>query len=321
MILWFIKKRFPLHYFGRFLYRKNSGPFKKFLDLKEYYTIIRSKELNPPEYAPLIDNKLIFSLFCEKFNIPSPKVLGYNFKSDFFYNDKIQRITETAQLGEYFENLFASTANERLFIKSLSGFGGKETHLLERDNMDATLEKLGATFLNQAAIHQVGIEQHPEISQIYPNSVNTIRFETYVDRSNAPHFLGIFIRFGTGGSPIDNVSSGGFYVAVDRDTGVLSEMAMQRMIRGGRNLSKHPDSGFSFKDFKIPYFDEAKALCLELLRHFPCRLAGWDIAITPTGPMVIEGNGSPGILTGEIGYGGYVNHPIYEEIIAGKEAK
>ena len=318
VILWFLKKRFPLHYFGRFLYRKNSGDYKNFLDMKEYYTIIYSKKLNLPEHISFIDNKLVFAIFCEKYNIPTPKMLGYNFKLEFYSHQKIQMVKDVEQLESYFDQLFKTTGESKIFVKSLSGFGGKETHLLERRSMHATLKELGSTFLSQSCIHQACVEQHPAISNIYPDSVNTIRFETYVDASNTPHFLGTFIRFGTGGSAIDNVSSGGFFVAVDTETGELAEMGGQGMIWGGKNLSAHPDSGFSFAGFIIPYFEEAKALCLNLIKHFPSRLVGWDIAITPTGPMVIEGNGSPGILTGEVGYGGYVNHPIYKETILKK---
>ncbi len=318
IVLWVIKKRFPKHYFGRFLYRKNSGPYKNFLDNTEYNKIIRSKELNPQEYAPLVNNKLIFATFCERLNIPSPKVLGYNFKTDFFYNGTVQRITEIAQMVEYFEKLYSSTGLEKVFIKSLNGLGGKETHLLERSTMVGTLKELGSTFLNQAFIHQACIEQHPAISKIYPGSVNTLRLETYVDKNNKPGFLGAIIRFGAGGSPIDNISSGGFFVIADLDTGILSERGMQALLYGGKTLPEHPDTGFIFKGFKLPYFEESKALCLKLVRYLPSRLVGWDIAITPAGPVVIEGNVSPGINIGEIGYGGYVKHPIYKEIFAKK---
>ncbi|MEX0289656.1 MAG: sugar-transfer associated ATP-grasp domain-containing protein [Flavobacteriaceae bacterium] len=316
--LWFIKKRFPLHYFGRFLYRKNAGNYKNFLDMKEYYDIIYSKKLNLPEHLALIDNKLVFALFCEKHNIPTPKMLGYNFKSDFFYGQRTKHVNDVQELAVYFEDLFNSTGEDKIFVKSFSGFGGRETHLLEQESLKSSLDELGPSILGQSCIHQVCIEQHSALSRIYPNSVNTIRFETYVDPFNTPHFMGTFIRFGAGGSAIDNVSSGGFYVAVDTETGKLGKIGLQGMKWGGRKLTKHPDSGFCFEGFLIPYFEEAKVLCLRLIRLFPSRLTGWDIAITPTGPMVIEANGSPGILTGESGFGGYVDHPIYQEIILRK---
>ena len=316
--LWFLKKRFPLHYFGRFLYRKNSGNYKNFLDMSEYYKIIYSKRLNLPEHLSLIDNKLVFALFCERHNVPTPKMLGYNLKSDFHFEKDFKKVEDLDELETYFIELFKTSGIDKVFVKSFSGFGGKETHLLEKQSIKSSLKELGKSILGQSCVHQVCIEQHPEINKIYAHSVNTIRFETYVDPSGMPHFMGTFIRFGAGGSAIDNVSSGGFYVAVDTKTGRLDKVGLQGMRWGGRQLTNHPDSGFSFEGFLIPYFEEAKALCLRLIKLFPSRLTGWDIAITPTGPLVIEANGSPGILTGENGFGGYVNHPIYQEIISRK---
>ncbi|HMB64260.1 MAG TPA: sugar-transfer associated ATP-grasp domain-containing protein [Eudoraea sp.] len=316
--LWVIKKRFPQHYFGRFLYRKNSGPYKNYLDNKEYNTIISSKKLNLPGYYHIVDNKLTFAMICEKFNLPAPKLLGYNLKRDFFYQDKVQRITGISELGEYFEKLFSETGEEKVFVKSLNGSGGKETYLLKRSTLNENLKELGDTILDQPCIHQACIEQHPEISKIYAGSVNSMRVETYMDKDNNPEFLGILMRFGVGGSPLDNVSAGGFFVAIDKESGTLMETGMKALIFGGTKIWKHPDTGFRFEGFKVPYFEECKALCVELLRYFPCRLAGWDIAITPTGPVVIEGNPNPGINMGELEYGGLVNHPMYREVILGK---
>ena len=42
---------------------------------------------------------------------------------------------------------------------------------------------------------------------------------------------------------------------------------------------------------------------------------GWDIAITPNGPFVIEGNHNTGLMMTEVGYGGYKKHPLINKLL------
>lgn len=93
----------------------------------------------------------------------------------------------------------------------------------------------GDTLLTGAFVHQEGVDQHPEINKIYPHSVNTVGIESYIDNSGKTNILGTFIRFGTNGKVVDNVSSGGFYVPVDPETGRLKATGIQGMISGGMN--------------------------------------------------------------------------------------
>src|SRR5690606_37009534 len=110
--------------------------------------------------------------------------------------------------------------------------------------------------------------------------------------------------------------SGGLFIPIDLQTGGLTKSGTQSMKFGGQKLSEHPNTGFVFAGFQVPYLDEAKKLCLRLCEILPNRLIGWDIAITPEGPVVIEGNPEPGINIGESVYGGYLKHPLYQEMLA-----
>ncbi len=313
--LWVIKGSFPLHYFGRFLYRKGYDNPYNYMDMKQYRSIIYSKKNNQEAYAPILSNKFIFSLFCERNQLPTPNVYSYNMNGSFFYHDHILPVRNSKDLLKLFTKVFQTSGVDKLFVKSFCGYGGNEVFLLTSLNLSDELEKLGNTILSGAFIHQQCIAQHAGLSQIYPHSINTLRVETYIDNSGMVNILGMFMRFGSGGKIVDNVSSGGFYVPVERSSGKLMAKGLQGMIFGGKVFYRHPDSNFEFKDYKVPYFDEAKNLCLRLATYIPIRLAGWDIAFTPSGPVVIEGNNTPGITVGEIGCGGYVNHPLFSEMI------
>ena len=55
----------------------------------------------------------------------------------------------------------------------------------------------------------------------------------------------------------------------------------------------HPDTGFRFAGFEVPYFPEVLAAAKNAAAHVPHELIGWDIAVTEAGPVIIEGNTVP----------------------------
>ncbi|MFH6769240.1 sugar-transfer associated ATP-grasp domain-containing protein [Gaetbulibacter aquiaggeris] len=159
------------------------------------------------------------------------------------------------------------------------------------------------------------MEQHPLLSQIHPNAINSLRMVHYIDKNNTVHIVSTFIRFGVGTSIIDNTSKGGFAVAVNNETGELQGVGRQEVSKGAATYFEHPNTHFKFKGFIIPYFQEALNLVKEFAFYFPNRIVGWDIAITPTGPLIIEGNHNPGLRGSDIAYGGYCKHPLIQEIL------
>ncbi len=313
--LWYFNKHFPLYYFGRFLYRKDIPNYKDYLSLKQYYRIIKSKKLNKVEFTNILANKLAFALFCEQTKIPAPTVLGYNMKKTFFLGGEKITMDSIEELKQYFTSLFKKNSIDKIFIKTLSDSGGKGVFMVDSNTLDLQDVSLFNKILNSACIHQQGVVQHSAINAIYSKSVNTIRIDTYIDDLNIPHVLSTTMRIGSGGNTVDNVSSGGFFVPADLVSGELLPHALQSMIFGGKKFTKHPDTGFEFRGFKIPYFQEAKDLCLSTSMIIPNRLIGWDIAITPHGPIIIEGNPAPGFLIGEYYHGGYLKHPLGKEML------
>ncbi len=314
--LWLKKGRFPMHYFGRFLYRNEFRDPGQFLDMKEYNSLIDSKKYNVEEYVHLLGNKLLFSLICEKHKLPAAPVLAYNLKSDFFVGNTILRVQYDDDLINSLEKIFESGGTEQLFVKSLCGSGGKNVMVLRRNAIKGQIQRLKNILVQDSFVYQVPIEQHEKINRIYGNSVNTMRIDTFIDMLGGTHILGIAMRFGSNGGEVDNVSSGGFFVPVNPKNGTLGKKGTQAMIHGGKVYYKHPDTGFVFDGFKIPFFKESCDLCLKFSRHIPNPLAGWDVAITPAGPVMIEGNHRPYLFMGEIGYGGYKKHPLYRQLMS-----
>ena len=92
---------------------------------------------------------------------------------------------------------------------------------------------------------------------------------------------------------VDNFSGGGMYTILD-DEGVARHPAFDEF---GGVFSAHPLTGASILGFQVPQWDAVGRLADSLAREVPeIPYVGWDIAITPEGPVVVEGNYNTGVF-------------------------
>ena len=126
------------------------------------------------------------------------------------------------------------------------------------------------------------------MGKVNASSVNTIRCITF----NTEHGIQIgycFAKFGRDGSFVDNGARGGLLVGVDRVTGYLVTDGYDEY---GIKYCKHPDSSVTFKNYKLEKWDQLISICLEASSLIPSvRYIGWDLALTPDGWIIVEGNG------------------------------
>lgn len=120
----------------------------------------------------------------------------------------------------------------------------------------------------------------------HPESVNTVRITTilYKDRVEIIH---PFFRTGRGNSVVDNGGSGGIINAVDVETGIIIGSADEM----GIHYETHPESDLPLLGFKMPRWEEAKKLAVELAHVMPDNhYCGWDLALTDNGWVLQEAN-------------------------------
>lgn len=182
---------------------------------------------------------------------------------------------------------------ERVFAKKPISYGGKGIHVVhtaEVKDVKAVYDELcdGGFF-----IVEEGIVQHPEMAKLSHNSVNTIRLGTGATKKGVYSIPYAAIRLSLSDAYVDNTSSGGASAVVSVETGKIMGPLIT-YLPTVHVVEKHPDTGFVYEGFQIPYFEEAKALVLEAAKTLPdARFIGWDIAITPTGPDIVEVNANP----------------------------
>ena len=131
--------------------------------------------------------------------------------------------------------------------------------------------------------------QHPRMAEMCPTSVNTIRIATLLGEKQQG-IVYAFLRIGNG-RVMDNVDCGGMAARVDLESGKLLTVGADKQ---GNTFEKHPMTGTPIIGFQVPYFEEAKKMCLEAMKMVPqVRFVAWDVAITEKGPVFIEGNSFP----------------------------
>ncbi len=145
---------------------------------------------------------------------------------------------------------------------------------------------------NRQVLLEEFLTQHPDMSRLNDSSVNTLRIITYLDEAGAVHTLARVLKMGNGGD-VDNFSDGGMYTMLDAD-GVAHHAAFDG---AGGVYAVHPLSGTSIIGFAVPNWSHVQTLVTALAREVPqIRYVGWDIAITPAGAAVIEGNYNTGVF-------------------------
>ena len=104
--------------------------------------------------------------------------------------------------------------------------------------------------------------------------------------------IATFIKIGRAGRCVDNAGGGGNVdVCVDTESGEIKYAIQYDGWRKIKDIEKHPDSGAQLNGVVIDNWEAIKAEVITFQQAFPyCKAAGWDIAITDEGPVVIEVN-------------------------------
>lgn len=176
------------------------------------------------------------------------------------------------------------------FAKPLDGQCGKRIEKIDVNKYDGDLFK--HLIDNKLFLLEEPIIQHDEVNKLHPCSINTIRMVTVYNKEKKQGKVAVaYFRIGNG-KCVDNFNSGGMVVPIDKKTGTILYPAQDK---AGNLYYNHPLTNTPIVGYKIPDFDKAISLAEELSCIIPeMGVVGWDIAITPKGPVVVEGNEFPG---------------------------
>ena len=316
----FIYKEFPRHYFSRYLYKKETTEIKNFMPNKILSRV--AAFFNDRKFTEVTDNKLYFDLFYRQFNISLPKLLMYNHKRLFIIGNMSFEVNNISDFILLLEKVFEMNSPcDSIFIKktyaSSIGTNTFKLFLYQFREDHKIVEKIYSGIINSEFLFQETVRQHPELDKLTPASLNTIRFDTFMDCNGKIDIISGYLRMSTTNNHVDSNMLGGVGVGINMISGKLKKAGFSKArISGVKILTQHPITGTKFENFTIPFFDQAKQLVIEAARYIPAiRVVGWDVAISETGPVLIEGNSDYGINASDMMDGGYLANGPFQKVL------
>lgn len=176
-------------------------------------------------------------------------------------------------------------AHPTFLIKACRSTQGKGIFKQSRDDM--TPQELLDTYGKEPFLLEALIVQHPILDAVNPHSVNTIRFIA-AKKGDRVAFVGAGLRCGGADQFVDNFHHGGAAYPIDLDTGIITAHGIDLQ---GEPILRHPTTGTVMPGLCIPHWDEVKRAVTEAMyMSRNVGYIGWDVAVTPDGIELVEGN-------------------------------
>ncbi len=238
-------------------------------------------------YFCILQDKFFFGQYLKALGFPTPVNLAICDRGKITWLD--------SQQDEPLESLLSRDGLD-VFVKDLLGESAKKIYPLRVENRKLFIDKKETTveelrkMISEKSVIQQRLYQHPQMSKLHPNSLNTIRIVTVFNDDDAAVPLSAVLRVGVKGRQFDNWAAGGTSLAIDLETGRLGRNGICKPGLGGI-ITQHPDTGVIFEGFEIPYFSKVVQMVCSLHGFFyGVHSVGWDVAVTKEGPAVVEGN-------------------------------
>ncbi len=262
------------------------------------------KKLNPESWAPILKNKGIFYRHCIALDIPVPKIYGIFLKemSGWCFDNSILNNRDDWRL--FFENKvcdkFVIKPTHGAFGSGVSVFSRKQGGFIDSVGKMHTPSEMYSV-MNLDSKHdgfliQKRLRNHSEIIRLTNTEyLQTARITTLIDARNCCHIIHAHLKLITGSNVTDGFDkgqSGNIQAMIGLDDGILKPaVTMAQDGSGLRTLDIHPKTGIKISGFALPFWNDACTLVRDAAIKFtPLQTIGWDVAFTPDGPVIVEGN-------------------------------
>lgn len=277
-------------------FEKRDEAFRQsFLGLNEqrYYL----DYLNPVKYYSLARNKYLAHRMLDNTGVRKSQLYcHYMPEATYMASDvnasnikDVLRILRTKGVSECVIKTTESSHGDNVWVIKAIEYGEHDATMVRFDGVEL---KLSSVLGNEPLIFESVIRQTGQFAAFNGSSVNTIRFMTTLWPDGSARVIATWFKVGRSGKCVDNAGNGGNVDAgIDVETGTIYNVMQFDGWRNAKVIEKHPDSGSQLNGVVVDNWDSIKSEVIKFQQAFPyCKAAGWDIAITDEGPVVIEVN-------------------------------
>jgi hypothetical protein len=257
--------------------------------LHSYQTAINSPE------GVICRDKLAFHSFSRDHGLPVPTMYAV-----------ISPLGSRSENGEplateaQWDRFVRETLPERVIVKPRSGKQGRDVRRITGTTHELTAGLRSFEGDSEDWLVQECLAPHDALVELTgTSSVSSLRIFTLMNEESVPEIMDAYLRVISGDSVTDNISdyatgrlSGNVVAVPDLASGII-----QRAWRANSDgvgyqwLDTHPVTGHELKGFAVPHWEAVRALVTAAAMVFlPIRTAGWDVAITNEGPVLMEVN-------------------------------
>lgn len=268
--------------FDDYFSRLNGIHSDRYLSMDVYYFFV-IPALNRHDFKDAYLDKNIYSELFP--NIKQPATIIKNIHG-LFYRDG-----EQISLEEAVEAV-VSVRGELIIKPTVETCNGEGVEQIGDLRAEKVMELFRHYDLN--FIVQEKVKQHPDLQQVNPTSLNSMRLYTYRCLDGHYEFLYPFahMRFGGKGAIKDNVSQGGGTCLIHNDGRVDDNVYRFKSMSVS---SLKAETGV--EDLYVPCYDRVVDTLIRLHKRLPYfDFVGWDVTVLPDGePLLIEYNLVPSV--------------------------
>jgi len=242
-------------------------------------------------HYPLADNKLATKQLLKHVDIPlteTYKVYGYFFELKHLEAD-------LSQYSDFVIKPAMGSGGGGIIViagknKNGKGWMGVNGRAYSTDDLKKHISDIifgiYSFGLHDEAIIEARIQQHPDINIISPYGLADVR----IILCQHEQILSMIRLTTTESNGTANLHQGALGVGINIATGVTVNAVLK-----GKLVNKHPDSGVFLIGVKLPYWQDIIEAAIRVAKQSPLKYIGIDIAISDSGPRLLEINVRPGL--------------------------
>ncbi len=258
--------------------RRQSGDYLYWMDQPAMQWLNRNRGADNRD----VQDKARFAAICLREGLPHAAVLG-----EFRAGAQISGSDP------------ASWTASGLWVKPASGSGGHGCRLWHRTNASTwqagsdllTTSEWADLLRRSACIVQEPLLNHPEMNGLTNGAAVVLRMVTVLDRAGTCTLIGSSVALPQG---LAESTAGALGCVPDLHTGAIARVSLA----GSDETTTHPDTGERLVGRVLPCWTESRELVLHAHRQaFPAFASlGWDVVVTPDGPVLLETNSGWGTM-------------------------